>query len=158
MTTNAAIDAAVNPDGTFTFPRVFPGQYQARFSFNSAQIQAAVSVGSTNKTDVVLNYGRQFMLTGQVVMEGLPVDTPPVTVTVEVKRTDGVGPPIVTRSTPVGVLRIMATEGELSFAVRDVPAGYQVKSFTYGDLDILRNPLKLDDPAIWTFVLKIGRQ
>jgi hypothetical protein len=156
--TSAAIDAPVNPDGTFTFPRVFPGQYQARFSFNSAQIQTAVNVGNTNKTDVVLNYARQFMLTGQVVMEGLPVETPPVPVTVEVKRTDGVGPPIVTRSTPVGVLRIMAPEGELSFTVRDVPAGYQVKSFTYGDLDVLKNPLKLDDPAIWTFVLKIGRQ
>jgi hypothetical protein len=58
----------------------------------------------------------------------------------------------------VGVLRIMVPEGEMTFAVRDVPAGYQVKSFTYGDLDILKNPLKLDDPAIWTFVLKIGRQ
>ena len=68
--TNAAMDTAVNPDGTFTFPRVFPGQYQARFSFNSAQIQAAVNVGNTNRADVVLNYARQFMLTGQVVMEG----------------------------------------------------------------------------------------
>jgi hypothetical protein len=26
--TNAAVDTAVNPDGTFTFPKVFPGQYQ----------------------------------------------------------------------------------------------------------------------------------
>jgi hypothetical protein len=156
--TNAAMDTAVNPDGTFTFPRVFPGQYQARFSFNSAQVQTGVTVGNTNKTDVFLNYGRDFQLTGQVVMDGLPVDTPPVPVTVEVRRADGVGAPITSRSTNVGVLRIMVPEGEMTFAVRDVPAGYQVKSFTYGDLDILKNPLKLDDPAIWTFVLKIGRQ
>lgn len=156
--TNAAIDTLVNPDGTFTFPRVFPGQYQARFSFNSTQIQAPVSVGNTNKSDVVLNYARQFMLTGQVVMEGLAVGTAPVTVSVEVKRTDGVGQPSIARSTPVGVLRIMAPDGELSFDVRDVPAGYQVKSFTYGDLDVLKTPLKLEDPPIWTFVLKIGRQ
>jgi len=157
--TNAEMATPVNPDGTFTFPRVFPGQYQARFTFNSAQIQTAVSVGSANKTDVVLNYARQFMLAGQVVMEGLPVDTPPVPVTVEIRRADGVGAPIVSRATPpTGVLRIMAPEGEMTFSVRDVPAGYQVKSFTYGDLDILKNPLKLDDPPIWTFVLKIGRQ
>lgn len=155
--TNAAMDTAVNPDGTFTFPRVFPGQYQARFSFNSAQVQTGVTVGTTNKTDVFLNYGREFQLTGQVVMEGLPVGTPPVPVTVEVRRADGVGAPITARSTSVGVLRIMVPEGEMTFAVRDVPAGYQVKSFTYGDLDILKNPLKLDDPALWTFVLKIGR-
>ncbi len=156
--TNAAMDTPVNPDGTFTFRRVFPGQYEARFSFNSAQIQAAVNVGNTNKTDVVLKYARQFMLTGQVVMEGFPVDTAPLPVTVEIKRTDGVGPPITSRSTNVGVLRIMVPEGEMTFAVRDVPAGYQVKSFTYGDLDVLKNPLKLADPAIWTFVLKIVRQ
>ena len=68
------------------------------------------------------------------------------------------GPPINSRSTNVGVLRIMVPEGEMTFAVRDVPAGYQVKSFMYGDLDVLKNPLKLDDPAIWTFVLKIVRQ
>jgi hypothetical protein len=156
--TNAAMDTAVNPDGTFTFPRVFPGQYQARFTFNSAQIQAVVNVGNANKTDVILNYSRQFMLTGQVVMEGLPVDTAPAPVTVEVKRADGVGTPITSRSTDVGVLRIMVPEGELIFAMRDIPAGYRVKSFMYGELDVLKSTLKLDDPAIWTFVLKIVRQ
>ena len=118
----------------------------------------SVSVGNTNKTDLVLNYVRQFMLTGQVVMDGLPVDTRPVSVTVDVRRSDGSGPTITTRSTDVGVLRIMVPDGDLTFAVRDVPPGYQVKSFTYGDLDVLKNPLKLDDPAIWTFVLKVGRQ
>jgi hypothetical protein len=156
--TNAAMDTAVNPDGTFTFPRVFPGQYQARFTYNSGQIQAAVNVGNTNKTDVVLNYSRQFMLTGQVVMEGFPVGTAPIPVTVEVRRGDGVGGPISSRTTDVGVLRLMVPEGEITFAVRDVPAGYQVKSLSYGDLDVLKNPLKLDNPAIWTFVLKIVRQ
>ena len=156
--TNATMDTAVNPDGTFTFLKVFPGQYRARFSFNGAQVVTGVTVGSTNKTDVVLNYSRQFMLTGQVVMEGLPVGTAPLPVTVEVKRTDGGGMPITSRATNVGVLRIMVPEGEMSFAVRDVPAGYQVKSFTYGDVDVLKGPLKLDDPPIWTFVLKIGRQ
>jgi hypothetical protein len=156
--TDGSLDTAVNPDGTFTFPKVFPGQYQARFSLNSGQAQTAVTVGNTDKTNVVLNYSRQFMLTGQVVMEGFPVDTPPVSLTVEVKRADAVGSPIVARPTNVGVLRIMAPDGELTFAVRDIPPGYQVKSFTYGDLDVLKNPLKLDDPAIWTFVLKIVRQ
>jgi hypothetical protein len=150
--------APVNPDGTFSFPRVFPGQYQAEFVFNGAQIQAGVNVGNTNKSDVVLNYTRRFMLTGQVVMEGLPLNTTPVPVTVEVRRTDGVGTPVTSRSTSVGVLRIMVTDGEMSFAVRNVPEGYQVKTFTYGDQDILNNPLKLDDPPIWTFVLKIARK
>jgi hypothetical protein len=151
------METAVNPDGTFAFPRVFPGQYLARFSFNSAQIQTTVSVANANKTDVLLNYAREFMLTGQVVMEGFPVNTPPVPVTVEVRRADGIGPVITSRATNVGVLRIMVPEGEMTFAVRDVPVGYQVKSFTYGDLDVLKNPLKLDDPALWTFVLKIVR-
>jgi len=153
-----ALDTPVNPDGTFTFPRVFPGQYQAQFVFNGAQIQTIVSVGNANKTDVVLNYTRRFMLTGQVVMEGLPVNTAPLPVTVEVKRTDGAGTPITSRSTNAGVLRIMVSEGEMTFAVRDIPDGYQVKSFAYGDLDVLNNPLKLDDPPIWTFVLKIARK
>jgi hypothetical protein len=81
------------------------------------------------------------MLTGQVVMEGFPVDTPPVPVTIEVKRTDGV----LARRSP----RVPQTwesfaswcrKGEMTFAVRDVPAGYQVKSFMYGDLDVLKNP------------------
>jgi hypothetical protein len=41
-------------------------------------------------------------------------------------------------------------------SVRNVPAGYRVKSMTYGATDLLKQPLKIDGLAVWTVTIRLA--
>jgi hypothetical protein len=148
----ASTEASVNPDGSFHFSGIIPGNYTARLSLSGLTAGTPISVSTRDITDAVIEYPRQFVVTGHVLVEGGGAANPPQ-VTLEAKpatgratTADGVGN---------GVIMLTLKDGEYGVAVRNVPLGYQVKSITYGTTDLQKEQLKIDGPVTWEIIVRL---
>jgi hypothetical protein len=47
-------------------------------------------------------------------------------------------------------------DGEYNISVRNIPAGYQVKSIMYGTFDLQKVPLKIDGPVTWEIIVRLA--
>jgi len=79
-----SVEASVNPDGSFAFSKVIPGNYAARLSLSGLSAAASIAVRDRDVTDVVINYPREFIVTGHTIVEG-PLGGPPAQVVLEAK-------------------------------------------------------------------------
>jgi len=52
-----------------------------------------------------------------------------------------------------GILTV--PDGEHTITLRTVPAGYTLKSIMYGDVDLLKQPLKIDGPVTWEIIIRL---
>ncbi len=149
----ASTEASVNPDGSFHFSGIIPGNYNARLSLSGLTAGAPISVGARDVTDAVIEYPRQFVVTGHVLVEGGGAANPPQ-ITVEAKPAAG----RVTTANGLGNGVIMFTleDGEYNVSVRGVPSGYQVKSIMYGTTDLQKEPLKIDGPVTWEIIVRLS--
>lgn len=158
------IDTAVSPDGTFQFQRVGPGTYTV-LTIPALFVPSAgnrIVVKDVDVGPIELAIG--LVIVGQVTVEdGSPLPSPFVFANAGGTATAGT-PSLVSlvaiRSTnPVSPLSFGGTvradgafvvvnfqPGEYRIAAR-LPFGYNIKSLTYGDIDLLKTTLKITDAA-----------
>lgn len=134
--------ATVGSDGSFVFPKVPFDTYTATLSVSVAEIGSSprtVSVSNRDVTDLEFVIPPQKDIAGRIVMESR---APMPHLALRITRPDGV------RTVPLspsanGIFRVTLLEDERPVTVEGLPPGYAVKSFTYGSVDLLRNPLKI---------------
>lgn len=141
---------AVARDGSFEFAEVFAGNYSARVAGPDvpAVPVLSVSVGAADIRNIEIVVPGQKEITGRVIVEG-PGPLPrfafrPAPVNVNLNGGSGLGQFININPRPDGTFTVTVTEGEHRLgAPTNLPAGYVLKSATYGTADLMRNPLKV---------------
>jgi hypothetical protein len=159
MLAGTQFEALLNPDGSFVIPNVTPGNYQARLINSGASVQVPVMVGATDVTGVTIPIPKERVVTGLILVED---GIRPTGITVDAKSASGQTisstVPTAYQGTNSGQFVLLKMEdGEYGMSVRNLPAGYSVKSMTYGTTDLLKAPLKLDGLAVWTVTVRVGR-
>jgi hypothetical protein len=102
----------------------------------------------------VITYPRTFIVTGHALIEGGASDSAPSFI-IEAKDTKpGAGPPT-TGASINNLITMSIKDGVYNVSVRDVPAGYQLKSITYGTTDLQKAPLKIDGPSTWEIIVRL---
>jgi hypothetical protein len=143
---SAALETNVGPDGAFTFPKVLPGNYIVYFRLRA---QTRVTVADKDVTGVLVANPQDIMVSGHVIAEGAQTALPALLIEVSGKATTA-------QSRPTGVFILSLEKGENSITVRNIPEGYRLKSITYGDVDLQKEPLKLDGPALWDIIVRLA--
>jgi hypothetical protein len=146
------LEASVSPDGSFVFPKVIPANYTARLSLSGLSAGRTIAVGDRDVTDVVIEYPRDFVVTGHTIVEG-GGNGPVPDVVLVAKNAAGVSRTSTNANT--GVLILNVKDGEYNVSLRSVPAGYQLKSMTYGTTDLQKAPLKIDGPVTWEIIVRL---
>jgi hypothetical protein len=153
---SGSFETSVNPDGSFVFPRVIPGNYVARLSLSGLTASKQVSVADRDVTDVLITYPRQFVVGGHVIVEGAGANADVPEVTLEARQLNGSdvarSPSLVT-----GTILLTVRDGEYNVSARSIPAGYQLKSITYGTTDLQKAPLKIDGPVTWEIIVRLTK-
>jgi hypothetical protein len=145
------LTAPVNPDGTFEFPRVYSGNYQARLNgvISSLGVPGVeVNVASADVTAVELVIPPQKEISGRILLEGrgaMPRLNLPLTV-----ASPGVGFPggqatyLNINPQADGTFKVVVPEGERQVGrPNQIPTGYTLKSVQYGSTDLAGNTLKV---------------
>jgi hypothetical protein len=141
---SAALETSIGADGAFTFPKVLPGNYIVYFRLRA---QTPVTVGNTNVTGLIVAYPQDILVSGHVITEGTQTALPAVIL-------EGNGKPATSNSRGTFILSL--AKGDNSVSVRNIPEAYRLKSMTYGDVDLQKEPLKLDGPALWDIVVRLA--
>jgi len=150
------VESPVSPDGSFAFTDILPGNYSARLSLSGHVVAGSVNVGNNDVTNLLINYPRLFSIGANVLVEGDAADSmnvPPISLTATsatgsvVSSSPASGPP-----TP---LVLTLPDGEHNISIRNVPAGYTLKSMQYGTIDLQKLPLKIDGPITWEIVVRL---
>ena len=143
---SAALETSIGADGAFTFPKVLPGNYIVYFRLRA---QTPVTVGNKDVTGIIVAHPQDILVSGHVIAEGAQAAIPAVIV-------EGNGKPATGQNRATGTFILSLANGENSISVRDIPESYRLKSITYGDVDLQKQPLKLDGPAIWDIVVRLA--
>jgi hypothetical protein len=151
-------EVPIAADGSFMFLNVPPGYYSVQpvGSNYAATALARIRVTDRDIGDLVVSVFRSIDAPARVVMDdnsALPT-RPPLRI-YAIRSSDPVGREI----PPDGRFTWTVAEDEQFIVVQNLPEGYFVKSMTYGTVDLLKHPLKLD-PAVPPAELRItiGRQ
>ena len=142
---SAALETTVGADGTFTFPKVLPGNY---IVYMRLLVQTRVTVGNTDVTGLIVAVPQDILVAGHVIAEGAQ-NVPPPVITLE-------GNGKAATSNRTGTFILSLGKGENSISVRNIPAAYRLKAITYGDVDLQKQPLKLDGPANWDIIVRLA--
>jgi hypothetical protein len=149
-----SLESAVSSDGSFAFSRVIPATYTARLSLSGLSAGRAIAVGNRDVTDVIIDYPREFMVSGHIIVEGGPAGAPPQVV-LEAKNAAGAARTSNTVNLDSGVIMLNVKDGEYNVVPRSVPAGYQLKSIMYGTTDLQKAPLRIDGPVTWELIVRL---
>jgi hypothetical protein len=84
-----------------------------------------------------------------VIAEGAQTAIPAIVV-------EGNGKPATALNARTGTFILSLGNGENSISVRNIPESYRLKSITYGDVDLQKEPLKLDGPALWDIIVRLA--
>ena len=141
---SAALETSIGADGSFTFPRVLPGNYIVYFRLRA---QTPVTVGNQDVTGVIVANPQDILVSGHVITEGPQAAIPAIIV-------EGNGKPATSNRTGTFILSL--GNGENSVAVRNIPEEYRLKSITYGEVDLQKESLKLDGPALWDIIVRLA--
>jgi hypothetical protein len=144
---SAALETSIGADGSFTFPKVLPGNYIVYFRLRA---QTPVVVGDKDVTGIIVANPQDVLVSGHVIFEGPPTAIPPAFVV------EGNGKLTTSFNRGTGTFILSLEKGENSIAVRGIPAGYRLKSMIYGDVDLQKAPLKLDGPANWDIIVRLA--
>jgi hypothetical protein len=143
----AALETSVGPDGSFTFPKVLPGRY---IVYLMLRAQTQITVGNSDVTGLVIAYPQDILVSGHVITEGAPPSITPALIV------EGNGKPATLQNRATGTFILSLGKGENSIAVRNIPEGYRLKSMIYGDVDLQKQPLRLDGPALWDIIVRLA--
>jgi hypothetical protein len=142
---SAALETSVAADGSFTFPKVLPGNY---IVYQRLLVQTPITVGNTNVTGLIVARPKDILVAAHVIAEG--AQTTP-TILLESRGSAGA-----TQSRGSGSIVLNMGIGENSISVSGIPDGFRLKSITYGDVDLQKQPLKLDGPAVWDIIVRLA--
>jgi hypothetical protein len=142
---SAALETSVGADGSFTFPTVLPGNY---IVYLRLRAQTPVTVGNQNVTGLIVAIPQDILVSGHVIAEGPQTAIPAIVV-------EGNGKPATSFSRGTGTFILSLQRGENSISVRSIPEAYRLKSVTYGEVDLQKEPLKLDGPALWDIIVRL---
>jgi len=140
---SAALETSVAADGSFKFSNVLPGNYIAYFRLRAV---TQVRVGNTDVTGVVVAVPQDILTSGHVILEGPQGTIPAILVESNGKTAT---------SNRAGTFVLSLEKGDNAIAVRNIPDTHSIKSITYGDVDLQKEPLKLDGPALWDIVVRL---
>jgi len=143
---SAALETSLDADGAFTFPKVLPGNYIVYLRLRAV---AQVTVSNKDVTGVTVVYPPDILVSGHVIVEGAP--TIPAII-VESKGSAGT----TTQSRGAVTFILSMGSGENVISVRSIPEAYRLKSITYGDVDLQKEPLKLDGPAFYDIMVRLA--
>jgi len=143
---SAALETTIGADGAFTFPKVLPGNYIVYMRLLS---QTPVVVGDKNVSDVIVAFPREILVSAHVIAED--VQGPPPTIGLEGKGQAGT-----TQSRGSGSFVLNLGKGDNSISVLNIPPAFRLKSITYGDVDLQKEPLRLDGPATWDIIVRLA--
>ena len=143
---SAALETTIGPDGSFTFPKVLPGNYIVYMRLLS---QTPVIVGDKDVTNVVVTFPSEILVSAHVIAEGIQTPVPTIGLV-------GNGAAGTTQSRGAGSFVLPLGMGENSISVVNIPQAYRLKSITYGDVDLQKQPLKLDGPATWDIIVRLA--
>jgi hypothetical protein len=142
---SAALETSIGADGAFRFPKVLPGNYIVYFRLRA---QTQVTVGDKDVTGITVAYPQDILVSGHVIVEGTQTVPPAVVV-------EGKGPAGTSQSKATAAFILSLGNGDNTISVPSIPEAYRLKSVTYGDLDLLKEPLKLDGPAFWDIIVRL---
>ncbi|HEX4998333.1 MAG TPA: hypothetical protein VFY29_08910 [Terriglobia bacterium] len=158
---NALPETLIRPDGTFSLTDVPPGSYRVRVIGGFLEKTVTISVGSADVTDLNIAMPQERFVTGLVIVD--EYDGPVPSITAEARSTDGRVLPSAKPSAYEGVntgqfFIFRMSNGEYRISVTSIPSGYKLKSVTYGDTDLQKEPLKLDGIPFWNIVVRLTRE
>jgi hypothetical protein len=148
------VESPVAPDGSFSFSNVLPGTYSARLSMSGHVISTTVRVGNSDVTNVTINHPRRFSIGAHVLVEGDTAD-PPYVPPLTLEARSAAGSVVAASTSNAGPLVLTVSDGEHRISVRNVPAGYMLKSIRYGSIDLQKSPLTVDGPITWEIVVRL---
>lgn len=154
------IETPLGADGAFTVSKLLPGSYVARVSLSGLrEVTSSISVGNKDVTGVTIAIPQQYVIAGQVIVDGAPNGFVSPLVALEAKDASGTpASPIATRGGTAGKpFQIELLPGSYKISVNSLPAGYQLKSLIYGTTDLLKEPLKVDGPIPWEIIVRLTR-
>jgi hypothetical protein len=150
----APIETRARPDGSFLFPRVFPGEYTLRLAGaapdNISAPELAVTIGDSDVEGVVIEAPRLKKVHGRMTVEGRG---PAPRFTLSLKSEAQSGAPkyghFEINPGRDGTFNVVLPEGSWEVAEQSLRVGYILQSLMYGEHDLMRGPLNLamDDPA-----------
>jgi hypothetical protein len=143
---SAALETPIGADGAFTFPNVLPGNYIVYFRLRAV---TQVTVGNKDVTGVIVAVPQDILVSGHVILDGSQTTIPVITI-------EGNGKPSTMQNRGTGTFVLSLANGENSIFVRNIPEEYRLKSITYGDTDLQKEPLKLDGPANWDIIVRLA--
>jgi hypothetical protein len=144
---SAALETSVGADGTFTFPKVLPGNY---IVYLRLRAQTPIVVGDKDVTGLIVAIPQDILVSGHVILEGAQAAIPAITVESNGKSATS------SQNRATGTFILSLANGENSISVRNIPEAYRLKSITYGEVDLQKEPLKLDGPAIWDIIVRLA--
>ena len=145
---SAALETSVAADGSFTFPKVLPGNY---IVYQRLLIQTRVTVGNADVTGLVVARPKAILVSAHVIAERADGPTTLPNLIFESKGPSGT---LQTRGTGTFILSL--ENGENSISLLNIPEAWRLKSMTYGDTDLQKQPLKLDGPAVWDILVTLA--
>ncbi len=155
-----SFETKVQPDGSFAFSNVPPGNYIARLSLSGVAAGRLLTVGDKDLTDVVITYPRRFIVAAHVLVEGEgPASAALPEITLEARDSrEPAAAPVTSSSNNNGILLFNLKDGEYKVFLPKVPPGYELKSIMYGPIDVQKAPFKIDGPVTWELVVRLGRK
>jgi hypothetical protein len=145
---SAALETTVGADGSFTFPKVLPGNY---IVYQRLLVVTPVTVGNTNVTGLVVARPKAILVSAHVIAEAAEGPTTLPNLVFESK-----GPAGTSQTRGTGTFILSLENGENSISLRNIPEAWHLKSMTYGDVDLQKQPLKLDGPAVWDIIVRLA--
>src|SRR5688572_1450776 len=142
-------EATTTADGTSRIPRVRPGTYQLTASGQTAAAsrfnqRLTVVVGDTDVTGLEMVIVPTVDVTGNVIIEGAG---PLPRIQLQLSPFKGTGQNTGMSTTPDGSIRATLSEGDYRVSWTNLPVGYEIKSITAGNVDLLATPLKVSVDA-----------
>jgi len=132
--------ATTSADGSFQFLRVSPGTYQLRTVSATGSLPLPVVVGDQDITGLEIVVVPTVNLTGSVVIEGNGVRP---RINLQLIAFKGNGQSAGMSSQPDGSIRTVLPEGNYRVSWSSLPVGFEIKSISSGNVDLLTNSLKV---------------
>ena len=133
-------ETVVQPDGSFAFDNVFRGSYTLELTAPGGIGVTTTAVVSDRDVAVVIASPPQREVTGRVVAEG-GGGAQVYSFYLQLKSSSGMRTVWASPGSD-GVFKVALPEGESLVSVSGISAG-SIRSFTYGDTDILKAPLRV---------------